>query len=531
MGGHDHAISGQWSAVDGQRHPVRRRAGRCAGGGHHADRDPDRHHDPRRRPGLAGDLVPDRAPAAPRRGAVLPLGVPARDGGRPTPSRAGCSAASRSVYADLLNYNINLTATTLWYARPRTCRPLQPADPGHARTTAATRSRRSDATAGANVPWSTQATGGGPGLPFAYDPLWRYQTVSTANGTPGYYLGDTVSRPGSAPGSAFIRPDPRTTATARPARTACSGSPTSTGPTSRSTTVVPIMPASLFVPSIFVSQEDVVWQEPNAMQHLHGRRQLERPDTSPSPRPSPVIPDLSIVAARAAAVARLALLLDVHRPAEPTPATRRRFDGNIVIFENRPFGIQPPSTCRTRRDAPADLPGRRRDRRRGDLRLQRQRHRRPADHGRRATATGADRTVLLRWPTTMPDPVVKVGDWIADVTYERQPGRRLSAVASTADQSHRRAASRTRPTTASGTTCRPSAASGTRSRRSCRPATDPDARPIIARWLSTSTRSLQARTRPDRATARRSCINAALIAPNVVNVIPQTIFVALVIGH
>jgi hypothetical protein len=27
--------------------------------------------------------------------------------------------------------------------------------------------------------------------------------------------------------------------------------------------------------------------------------------------------------------------------------------------------------------------------------------------------------VLLRWFATQPDPVVKVGDWIADVTYER----------------------------------------------------------------------------------------------------------------
>ena len=33
--------------------------------------------------------------------------------------------------------------------------------------------------------------------------------------------------------------------------------------------------------------------------------------------------------------------------------------------------------------------------------------------------TGADRTVLLRWPAAIPDPVVKTGDWIADVTYER----------------------------------------------------------------------------------------------------------------
>ncbi len=28
--------------------------------------------------------------------------------------------------------------------------------------------------------------------------------------------------------------------------------------------------------------------------------------------------------------------------------------------------------------------------------------------------------MLLRWNDQVPDPVVKVGDWIADVTYERQ---------------------------------------------------------------------------------------------------------------
>ncbi len=32
---------------------------------------------------------------------------------------------------------------------------------------------------------------------------------------------------------------------------------------------------------------------------------------------------------------------------------------------------------------------------------------------------GADRTVLLRWYSNQTDPTVKPGDWIADVTYER----------------------------------------------------------------------------------------------------------------
>jgi hypothetical protein len=32
---------------------------------------------------------------------------------------------------------------------------------------------------------------------------------------------------------------------------------------------------------------------------------------------------------------------------------------------------------------------------------------------------GSDRTVLLRWPNSTADPDVRIGSWIADVTYER----------------------------------------------------------------------------------------------------------------
>ena len=36
-------------------------------------------------------------------------------------------------------------------------------------------------------------------------------------------------------------------------------------------------------------------------------------------------------------------------------------------------------------------------------------------------ARSASRSVLLRWPATVPDPDMKVGYWIADVTYDRHP--------------------------------------------------------------------------------------------------------------
>ena len=90
------------------------------------------------------------------------------------------------------------------------------------------------------------------------------------------------------------------------------------------------------------------------------------------------------------------------------------FEGNIVVFENRPFGISAvanPPAPRDCRGARTRWRARRWWRRSGAT----------AANERRAEgmAAGADRTVLLRWYSSEPDPVVKPGDWIADVTYER----------------------------------------------------------------------------------------------------------------
>ncbi len=83
-------------------------------------------------------------------------------------------------------------------------------------------------------------------------------------------------------------------------------------------------------------------------------------------------------------------------------------DGSIVVFENRPFGITsvtaPDGTAWYQVDGETIV---------------------EAIWGHSGSvnvngyAVGADRTVLLRWNSSLPDPVVKVGDWIADVTYER----------------------------------------------------------------------------------------------------------------
>jgi hypothetical protein len=88
------------------------------------------------------------------------------------------------------------------------------------------------------------------------------------------------------------------------------------------------------------------------------------------------------------------------------------FDGDVVIFHNRPFGLDPtPGVAGTQPRAA------------GERMLE-------AIWGFGPPALGLpvgdgqsfysqnDTTVLLRWPASEADPEVRVGSWIADVTYE-----------------------------------------------------------------------------------------------------------------
>jgi hypothetical protein len=245
---------------------------------------------------------------------------------------------------------------------------------------------------------ANSGTSGGYGLPFAYDPLWRFQTVNPNANTPGYYLdpvNQTTFEARFASGIGFIRADN-------------GGTPSAHG-LQRITNfnrpfiinagaVVPIMPVSTQVPSIFVSQEDVVWVE--ALQ---------------SNSFSPVLPDLSLPSSPSAPAIdwRYSWMFTGYQVSSSGGAT---FEGNIVIFENRPFGISavanPPG--------PGILGG-------GTYKVDGETVV-EAIFGHSANifpvggpgyGAGADRTVLLRWYASEPDPVVKPGDWIADVTYER----------------------------------------------------------------------------------------------------------------
>ena len=263
----------------------------------------------------------------------------------------------------------------------------------------------------------------GTGLPVAYDPLWRQQSVDPTNPNPltsqGVYLdplnaagqGIPESRFGSGVG--FIRNDP-------------DGSTPSVHGLQRLTNFnrPGVMPSAVTVPYIFVSPEDVVLQDPGATTYGLSGAPLNLaalPNTPGFPvvSPSPVIPNLSTPTSPGSPNNdwRYSWMLTVQQTNVPPvigpnqSSLGATFDGNVVIFENRRFGIS----------LVASPLGGQAWQVNGETVVE-------AIWGYSASVlpaggpgygAGADRTVLLRWPSGMPDPVVKTGDWIADVTYER----------------------------------------------------------------------------------------------------------------
>jgi Tfp pilus assembly protein PilV len=370
---------------------------------------------------------------------------------------------------------------------------------------------------------------GGPGLPFAYDPLWRWQTVG-ANGS-GYYLdpvngttlearfGYGLTTVGTSKGSVDYDGN---------------GTPSAHG-LQRITNFHPLMPGSLFVPNIFVSQEDLVWQNPDVKTYTINGISTTNGGVGIS-APSPVVPDLSPPANLGQGVNGGSPSLDWRYSwmftGQLTNASNdSTFDGNIVIFENRPFAIQTPASTPYTPGGnyasyqvdgeivvegifgysgniigpggPGNTPG---------------------------YGTGADRTVLLRWPTGptgMPDPVVRPGDWIADVTYERSMATMVSRFFSFASYNTQ-------------TTTNPAGLEDYANKlewdnlpaQRCfwyqvQKATQPTTDPTLSGYRSMVVfvnQNMQARTILSAA-GTPQFLNAALIVPNVVNVIPTTIFV------
>ena len=179
------------------------------------------------------------------------------------------------------------------------------------------------------------------------------------------------------------------------------------------------------------------------------------------------------------------------------------FEGNIVVFENRPFSIDNGVVAgetvvegvfgASSNVWPQGGPG---------------------------YGAGADRTVLLRWYATQPDPVVKVGDFIADVTYERS-----QTVVSAGSTSATTAPGWPNPLNKGEWDNLPAQRCFWYQVQKVNPAqSDPALGATFRSMTVYVNRPLDAKTLLD-GSGNPVVLNAALICPYVVNVIPQTFFV------
>ena len=255
------------------------------------------------------------------------------------------------------------------------------------------------------TPWSAPFQNGnpafptqyGPGLPVAYDPLWRSVTNVFQNNLTAF--AGTESRFGA--GHGFLR-------------TPASGNLSADGLQRLTNALTPALASR--VAETFISHEDVVFQEPS------GSYVDPSGSGRPLPSPSPLAPDLSQVQPGAAAPRGASGAgTSVYPPqldwryswmftgAQTDALNGTIFDGQIVVFENRQFGndpVAPPFAGAATGYQPT-----------GETTVE-------AIWGYggnvvKGYAVAARRTVLLLWPTAMPDPDIRVGHWIADVTYER----------------------------------------------------------------------------------------------------------------
>ncbi len=274
-------------------------------------------------------------------------------------------------------------------------------------------------------PWDTTSLGpgasspasGGYGLPFAYDPLWRYQT-EYANG--GIYLYDVNNGDYSKLGGPGMTPEARFAS--GEALQASEGNESDNYPISayglqRLTNFnrPTIMPAANMVPTIFVSPEDVVWQDPANTNSTYtiGGVLAGTPVASPA---SPVVPDLNEPSSQGSPTSdwRYTWMITAQQNNTRNGAS---FDGNVVIFENRPFSldhltVNGTTVYQVGGETVVE----------GIFGYSNNVVPSPSNNAV-GYGSAADRTVLIRWNGTyQSDPVVKVGDFIADVTYERIQG-------------------------------------------------------------------------------------------------------------
>jgi len=421
------------------------------------------------------------------------------------------------LYADLLN-----SANTMWYPSPLNPNKSGRYDP----LTQDTAQYGSDpylpSTTAPGPGANNSFLGGGYGLPFAYDPLWRYYTVNPATGNQGVYP-DPLNQ---------ITPEARFASGIYSLRGESDGFPASAHGLQRLTNfnTPALMPSASSVPFIFVSPEDVVWQEstnPNYWQAF--TPPPPSPSSTPVGTPSSVIPDLSISldsngnhTYQPMTDWRFSWMLTVQQANGSNGAA---FEGNIVVFENRQFAYDTTTNQAAGETVVEAVFGP------GTTAVAAPNTGNPTSY---YYAVGADRTVLLRWPAVtiagipnspQSDPVVKAGDFIADVTYERAQNQVISRFYIGNNPAPPPLSGVQNPLNQLEWDNLPAQRCFWYQVQKVNPAqSDPVLGPNYRSMTVYVNQKLEAKTLLD-ANGNPIIQNAALICPNVVNVIPQTFFV------
>ncbi len=228
----------------------------------------------------------------------------------------------------------------------------------------------------------------GTGLPVCYDPLW-WGTIMSNSGASITPV-NTVVRFGSGVG--FVRSDPGGT------------NPAAYG-LQRITNFPATFPAtSSYYPidDLAASPDDIIWQEEGLPNVNAGTG-------------SPVVPALvsgsSILGPAPMADLRYTWLLTCR---QHDATDGKIFQGDVVVCHNRPFATE---------NVTGPISGGTVVRAAGETTVEAVFAYGPPGAGGYAPN---DTTILLRWPAGMPDPKIRVGGWIADVTYEQIPANALS---------------------------------------------------------------------------------------------------------
>jgi hypothetical protein len=244
------------------------------------------------------------------------------------------------------------------------------------------------------------------GVPFCYDPLWWYETGNTPNaalGTVGEVrFGQAVFVYPSA--NAFIR-----------STTADASNPAGHG-LQRITNYGQTAGWPLFNPELtFASPDDQVMQNSDASPQL-----LSASAGTGQSTLSGVVPQwFPAVGAAVPAGFRNDLRytwLFTGYQVDSTNLTN--FVGSVVVMDSRPFSLDsvasPTNPAVSSPTAAGEIVME------GVFGY--------SGHVVNGFGVAADRIVLLRWPAAMPDPEIKVGSWICDVSYQRNTGLANSGI-------------------------------------------------------------------------------------------------------